>query len=40
MLRNDEKIISSISATDIVFDVYLGNKIKEPSPKRKLEVRF
>jgi len=27
MFRNDETIISSISVTDIVFDVYLGNSL-------------
>ena len=32
-LRNDETIISSISVTDIFFDVYWGNGIIEPLPK-------
>ena len=33
MLRNDETIISSISVTDIVFDVYLGKWNYRAIPK-------
>jgi hypothetical protein len=33
VLMNDETIISSISVTDIVFDVYLGKWNIEPLPK-------
>jgi hypothetical protein len=39
-LRNDETIISSISVTDIVFDVFWGNGIIEALPKLKLGVIF
>ncbi|OEU42047.1 hypothetical protein BGV40_11645 [Methanosarcina sp. Ant1] len=35
MLRNDETIISSISVTDIVFDVYLGKWNYRAIPKVK-----
>ena len=34
-LRNDETIISSISVTDIVFDVYLGKWNYRAIPKVK-----
>jgi hypothetical protein len=34
-LRNDETIISSISVTDIVFDVYLGKWNYRATPKIK-----
>ena len=34
-LRNDETIISSISITDIVFDVYLGKWSYRAIPKMK-----
>jgi hypothetical protein len=40
LLRNDENIISSISVTDIVFDVFWGNGIIEAFPKLKLGVIF
>ena len=35
LLRNDETIISSISVTDIVFDVYLGKWNYRAIPKVK-----
>jgi len=35
MYRNDETIISSISVTDIVFDVYLGKWNYRAIPKVK-----
>jgi len=35
MLRNDETIISSISVTDILFDIYLGKWNYRAIPKVK-----
>ena len=35
LLRNDETIISSISVTDIVFDIYLGKWNYRVIPKVK-----
>jgi hypothetical protein len=39
-LRNDETIISSISVTDIVFDVYLGKLNYGYSQSENLELFF